>query len=125
MAASPLQAKPLPNGILGHFREHYVAYALASLLTAYTTFATEDRFTGRDADKVDNRLNILESQVRTLPPRELLERVTRLEIEHNLMKELKSETLRLSRELESLRATVIRVEARVSNGLRTHPRVSP
>ncbi len=93
-----------------------MAYALATALAIYTGAATEDRFTGRDADKFTAEIKELQDKVNVLPPRELLERVTRLEIEHNQVKELKAESVRLRREIEALRATVIRVEARIHNG---------
>lgn len=68
-----------PNGILGHFREHYVAYGLATMLALYTETKTDDRYTGRMGEAMENRVRNIEDKLNTLPPRELLERVTRLE----------------------------------------------
>lgn len=109
-------SREVPNGFLGHLRANYVAYALATVLAVYTGAVTEDRFTGRDAERFGSRLSDLEREVQSLPPRELLERVQRLEIESSLVRELKAESERLRREIETLRAVVIRVEAKIHNG---------
>lgn len=52
---------------------------MALALASYTEWKTEDRFTGRDARKLEERVQQVEGKLYTLPPADLLERVTRLE----------------------------------------------
>ena len=85
--ADPDAEREQHNAFLCHFRQWGVGYGLAAALAGYTTVGTSDRFTGSDAAAVQeqirsqqNEIHMLEKRISALPPRELVERVVRMEL---------------------------------------------
>ncbi len=80
--SGPCIPAPIKNGasrIGDHFQKNAVIYIIITLLTVWMETKTEDRFTGREGEKLELRVRIIEGKLATLPPRDLLQRVTRLE----------------------------------------------
>lgn len=68
-----------------------MSYIVGLVLSAYITASTTDRFTSKEAKEVANTLtpeiHKLERRVDALPPRELTERLVRIELKLSTMTE--------------------------------------